>query len=45
MKQRRPSPASTAERKAWHSPRLARLNAGSAEDGSATEEDGSFSAS
>jgi hypothetical protein len=37
--------ASTARRKAWQSPRVARFHAGSAESGSATEEDGEFTAS
>jgi hypothetical protein len=36
---------STARRKAWQAPRLARLDAGSAEDGAADNEDGTFSAS
>ncbi len=36
---------SAARRKPWRAPRLARLAAGSAEDGSATEEDGNFNAS
>ncbi len=36
---------STARRKPWRAPSVARLAAGSAEDGSATEEDGNFNAS
>ncbi len=36
---------STARRKPWRAPSVARLAAGSAEDGSATEEDGNFHAS
>jgi hypothetical protein len=35
----------TAGRKAWQPPRVARLDAGSAEDGASNNEDGSFSAS
>ena len=36
---------SAARRRNWQTPRLVRLAAGSAEDGSSNNEDGSFSAS
>ncbi|HEX8309028.1 MAG TPA: hypothetical protein VF645_11495 [Allosphingosinicella sp.] len=45
MQRRRLEKDCTAGRKAWQAPRLARLRAGSAEDGSGSEEDGSFTAS
>ena len=40
-----PKKAFVANLKVWNAPRLARLDPGSAESGSATEEDGEFTAS
>lgn len=41
----RPEKAFVTRLKIWDAPRIARLDAGSAESGSATEEDGEFTAS
>jgi hypothetical protein len=45
MQRRHFKQLATAGRKAWRAPRVARLDAGSAETGPATEEDGEFTAS
>ncbi len=45
VQKQRPKKAFVTRLKVWNAPRLARLDAGSAESGSATEEDGEFTAS